>query len=148
MCTLDVVVVALWCVLTAAGVLTAMHADSSRCAAAGVLTVMHADSSRPLSMSRALARRHVEQHPHTLITRFFGLHKIKPQSGRKVRACTCMGPGCPGPAGRLSWTGDVHSARQRSCFASSALQASACPYKRLAYSLAASSNCLVALRAA
>jgi hypothetical protein len=27
----------------------------------------------------------VEQHPQTLVTRFFGLHKIKPQNGRKVR---------------------------------------------------------------
>jgi len=29
---------------------------------------------------------HVERHPHTLITRFFGVHKITPAHGRAVSA--------------------------------------------------------------
>jgi len=28
---------------------------------------------------------HMEQHPHSLITRFFGLHKLRPMHGRSVR---------------------------------------------------------------
>lgn len=29
--------------------------------------------------------RHVTQHPHTLLTKFYGLHRMKPSKGRKVR---------------------------------------------------------------
>jgi hypothetical protein len=28
---------------------------------------------------------HMEKHPHSLITRFFGLHKLRPLHGRSVR---------------------------------------------------------------
>jgi hypothetical protein len=28
--------------------------------------------------------RHVTQHPHTLLTKFYGLHRMKPSKGRKV----------------------------------------------------------------
>lgn len=30
---------------------------------------------------------HMERHPNSLITRFFGLHKVTPAHGRSVRRC-------------------------------------------------------------
>ncbi len=36
---------------------------------------------------------HVERHPHTLITRFFGVHRITPAHGRAVRWLGCRA-GC------------------------------------------------------
>jgi hypothetical protein len=61
--------------------------------------------AHPRACARPLGRRHVEQHPQTLVTRFFGLHKIKPQNGRKVRcrhgnsATACRAASRPPPAG-------------------------------------------------
>lgn len=61
---------------------------------------------------------HMEQHPHSLITRFFGLHKLRPMHGRSVSVragarCGSAGLGWLGERGR-GWGTD---SRQRGCAA-------------------------------
>ena len=34
--------------------------------------------------------RHVESNPETLLTRFYGVHRVKPSHGRKVRTWQCL----------------------------------------------------------
>ena len=35
---------------------------------------------------------HVEKHPHTLLVKFFGLYRVVPESGSKVRQRLCSCP--------------------------------------------------------
>lgn len=34
---------------------------------------------------------HVERHPHTLLIKFYGLHRVVPLNGSKVRLLVCAG---------------------------------------------------------
>ena len=43
--------------------------------------------------------RHVESNPETLLTRFYGVHRVKPSHGRKVGTGDLPLPG-RGPAGQ------------------------------------------------
>jgi 1-phosphatidylinositol-4-phosphate 5-kinase len=49
-----------------------------------VKTMRKSEMKVLLDMLPAYAE-HMEKHPHSLITRFFGLHKLRPLHGRSVR---------------------------------------------------------------
>lgn len=34
--------------------------------------------------------QHVQQHDHTMLTKFYGLHRVKPHRGSKVCTSTCQ----------------------------------------------------------
>lgn len=73
-----------WCSCTALVVLCAQHfSEDERFL---VKTMRKSEMSVLLNMLPGYAA-HMEQYPNSLITRFFGLHKVTPLHGRSVSQC-------------------------------------------------------------